>query len=79
MSPGNLMGGPKTAGLKGARTQGMLGLETKMNFFDPNADGINQSEMPGMMYEVPDKTDNQKILETRIDPLEWKLEIDRVL
>ncbi len=50
-----------------------------MNFFDPNADGINQSEMPGMMYEVPDKTENQKILETRIDPLEWKLEIDRVL
>ena len=34
--------------------------------------------MPGMMYLVPDKADDQKILETRIDPLEWKQEIDRV-
>jgi hypothetical protein len=41
MSPGNLIGGPKATGLKGARKQGMLGLETKMNFFDPNAEGIN--------------------------------------
>ena len=78
MSPGNLIGGPKAAGLKGARKQGMLGLETKMNFFDPNAEGINQAEMPGMMYQVPVKTEDQKILETRIDPLEWKQEIDRV-
>lgn len=49
-----------------------------MNFFDPNAEGINQSEMPGLMYDVPDKAEDQKILETRIDPLEWKQEIDRV-
>jgi ElaB/YqjD/DUF883 family membrane-anchored ribosome-binding protein len=78
MSPGNLIGGPKAAGLKGARKQGMLGLETKMNFFDPHAEGINQAEMPGMMYLVPDKTEDQKILNTGIDPLEWKQEIDRV-
>ena len=78
MSPGFLIGGPKADGLKGARKQGMLGLETKMNFFDPNAEGINQAEIPGMMYEVPDKAEDQKILETRIDPLEWKQEIDRV-
>lgn len=49
MSPG-ILSGPKTAGLKGARKQGIFGLETKMNFFDPNAEGINQAEMPGMMY-----------------------------
>lgn len=49
-----------------------------MNFFDPNAEGINQSEMPGLKYDVPDKAEDQKILETRIDPLEWKQEIDRV-
>jgi ElaB/YqjD/DUF883 family membrane-anchored ribosome-binding protein len=30
------------------------------------------------MYEVQDKAEDQKILETRIDPLEWKQEIDRV-
>lgn len=78
MSPGNLIGGTKAAGLKGARKQGMLGQETKMNFFDPDAEGINQAEMHGLMYEVKDKTEDQKILETRIDPLEWKQEIDRV-
>jgi hypothetical protein len=38
MSPGNLIGGGKT--LKG-RKQGLLAEETKINFFDPNAEGIN--------------------------------------
>jgi ElaB/YqjD/DUF883 family membrane-anchored ribosome-binding protein len=78
MSPGNLIGGAKATALKGAKKQGSLGQETKINFFDPNDEGLNQSEMPGLMYEVPDKAEDQKILETRIDPLEWKQEIDRV-
>lgn len=52
--------------------------ETKVNFFDPNSEGLNQTEMRGMLYDITDKPEEQKILETRIDPLEWKQEIDRV-
>jgi hypothetical protein len=51
--------------------------ETKINFFDPNADGANQFETVGV-YEVPEKPEENKIIEACIDPLEWKLEIDRV-
>ena len=30
------------------------------------------------MYDIPVKPEDERILETRIDPLEWKQEIDRV-
>ena len=45
--------------------------ETKVNFFNPNTKDIG-------LYEVPVKPEEERILETKIDPLEWKLEIDRV-
>jgi hypothetical protein len=51
--------------------------ETKTNFFDPRAEGANQTEIKGI-YEIPEKPEEYKILEACIDPLEWKLEIDRV-
>ena len=45
--------------------------ETKINFFN--------SEQPNIgLYEMPEKREEDRILETRIDPLEWKQEIDRV-
>jgi len=51
--------------------------ETKINFFDPRSDGANETEIKGI-YEIPEKPEEYKILEACIDPLEWKLEIDRV-
>ena len=45
------------------RKKGHLAEETKMNFFDPQEEQLDE---------------DQKIIETRIDPLEWKQEIDRV-
>lgn len=30
------------------------------------------------MYDMEEKAEENKIIEARIDPLEWKLEIDRV-
>ena len=40
--------------------------ETKINFYDPNKNENIQQE------------EEKQILETKIDPLEWKQEIDRV-
>jgi hypothetical protein len=51
--------------------------ETKINFFDPNTEGANQFEAIGV-YDIPEKPEEYKIIEACIDPLEWKLEIDRV-
>ena len=43
-----------------------------MNFFDP------ESNKDIGLYDIETKPEDEKILETRIDPLEWKQEIDRV-
>jgi len=40
--------------------------ETKMNFFNHHN------------HQEDDENEDHRILEARIDPLEWKLEIDRV-
>ena len=84
MSPGyDLINGGKAGGIaknKGPVKQGDLGQkaeETKINFFDANAYDQNHLELKGK-YEMPEKTDENKIIEACIDPLEWKLEIDRV-
>ena len=45
--------------------------ETKVNFFNPSDKDIG-------LYDIPSKPEDERILETRIDPLEWKQEIDRV-
>jgi len=45
--------------------------ETKINFFDPNGNREEEEE------EEKEALDNQ-ILEGKIDPAEWKKEIDRV-
>ena len=78
MSPGGSFGANKS-GKTGIRRQGSLMRETgnnflredtKINFFNPRRDiGL---------YDIPVKTEDEMILETRIDPLEWKQEIDRV-
>ena len=49
----------------------MRGDKTEMNFFDPESKDIG-------LYDIEAKPEDEKILETRIDPLEWKQEIDRV-
>ena len=46
----------------------MAAEETKVNFFDPKM---------GLYNEDEPQQDHQ-ILETKIDPLEWNKEIDRV-
>ena len=79
---GNLLGGGKQASAKSQiRRQGSLmrdtgtsflkGEETKVNFFNPSGKDIG-------LYEIGNKPEEERILETRIDPLEWKQEIDRV-
>lgn len=45
--------------------------DTRMNFFDPEAKDIG-------LYDIDSKPEEERILETKIDPLEWKQEIDRV-
>ena len=50
----------------------MKGDKTDMNFFDP------ESNKDIGLYDIETKPEDEKILETRIDPLEWKQEIDRV-
>lgn len=39
--------------------------DTKVNFFSPEGKDIG-------LYEIPGKPEDERILETRIDPLEWK-------
>lgn len=60
---GNLMRDTGTSFLKAE--------ETKVNFFNPSEKDIG-------LYEIPNKPEEERILETKIDPLEWKQEIDRV-
>lgn len=45
--------------------------DTKVNFFSPEGKDIG-------LYEIPVKPEDEWILETKIDPLEWKQELDRV-
>lgn len=44
--------------------------ETKINFFDAD----KYEEQQAMMGEKPEE---QQIIEAKIDPLEWKQEVDR--
>lgn len=86
MSPGGQFAGaaggkgPKRKGgsLSGNPTELSSSLhraeDTKVNFFDPDPYGRQVSGL----YDIPDKPEEDKILETKIDPLEWKQEIDRV-
>lgn len=84
MSPsGNFMGANKSSKKAAAEVQrrGSLmrdtgtnflkGEDTKVNFYNPENKDIG-------LYEIPNKPEDERILETRIDPLEWKQEIDRV-
>ena len=82
MSPsGNFMSGNKSSKKAEIKRQGSLmrdtginflkGEVTKINFFNPERKDIG-------LYEIPIKPEDERILETRIDPLEWKQEIDRV-
>lgn len=83
MSPsGNFMSGSKTSNAKNQiKRQGSLmrdtgtgflkAEETKLNFFNPSGKDIG-------LYEIPNKPEEERILYTGIDPLEWKQEIDRV-
>ena len=49
----------------------MRGDKTELNFFNPESKDIG-------LYDIETKPEDEKILETRIDPLEWKQEMDRV-
>ena len=81
MSPsGNAFG--KNMSAKGQiRRQGSLmrdtgtnflrGETTRVNFFNPENKDIG-------LYDIPNKPEDERILETKIDPLEWKQELDRV-
>ena len=82
MSPSGNFIGSKNSSAKGQiRRQGSLmrdtgtsflkAEETKVNFFNPNGKDIG-------LYDIPNKPEEERILETKIDPLEWKQEIDRV-
>ena len=87
MSPsGNFMGAhkgsKKNTGTENKRNGGNLMRDTgtsyfikadvtKVNFFNPEEKDIG-------LYEIPGKPEDERILETRIDPLEWKQELDRV-
>ena len=51
--------------------------DTKINFFNPQQDPSSKDPLL-QLFEMPEKTEDDKILETRIDPLEWKQELDRV-
>lgn len=62
------------AGAEASKKARIKGPDTKINFFDAFAD--QQHHMDGL-YEI-DKPEEDKILETKIDPLEWKQEMDRV-
>jgi len=54
------------------RTQTSTIEETKCNFFDPKPAQDLQ------LFELPEKPEEDKILEAKVDPLEWKLELDSV-
>lgn len=58
----------------GKRNQGIGNVEeTKINFFDPSQYNQNMK----MPYDL-EKEEDDFILEGKIDPLEWKKEMDRV-
>lgn len=80
MSPSGNFGAAKSSGKTGIRRQGSLMRdtannfnreETRINFFNSHTKDIG-------LYDIDQKPEEEKILETRIDPLEWKQEIDRV-
>ena len=50
------------------------GEDTKVNFFSPP----NNNNKDIGLYDIPNKPEDERILETKIDPLEWKQELDRV-
>lgn len=51
---------------------GIIKEETKINFFDPSKYGRDPS-----LYQI-EKEEDEQILEGKIDPIEWRREIDRV-
>ena len=82
MSPSGNFYGAKASGVKNQiKRQGSLmrdtgtsflrAEETRVNFFNPSGKDIG-------LYELHKKPEEERILETKIDPLEWKQEIDRV-
>ena len=81
MSPSGGFNNSKISEKTGIRRQGSLlrdtgtnfmrGEKTESNFFNPDNKDIG-------LYDIDTKPEDEKILETRIDPLEWKQEIDRV-
>lgn len=50
--------------------------ETKANFYDPNNE--HNVEVAANLYDTNEAAEENAILEARIDPLEWKQELDRV-
>lgn len=60
---------PNTRRRRGVTAMGHIE-ETKINFFDPS-----KYEEQEAMFEKPDE---DKIIEAKFDPLEWKQEVDRV-
>lgn len=67
MSPGGLINPSTKAPTTRNRNNHIIPAEeTKINFYDPNKNENIQQE------------EEKQILETKIDPLEWKQEIDRV-
>ena len=82
MSPsGNFSAGKHSAKNQGIRRQGSLMRDTGTNFLkaeDTKVNFFNPREKDIGLYEIPTKPEEERILETKIDPLEWKQEIDRV-
>ena len=70
MSPGGIGNlGPNSAKMKRSKSIAVKAEETKMNFFDANAERG--------LYEL-DKAEEDLIIEAKVDPLEWNKELDRV-
>ena len=84
MSPsGNFMGANNSSKKATAEVQrrGSLMRDTGTNFLkgeDTRANFYNPENKDIGLYEMATKPEDERILETRIDPLEWKQEIDRV-
>lgn len=57
--------------MRDTATNFLRGEDTKVNFFNPDNKDIG-------LYDMGSKPEDERILETRIDPLEWKQELDRV-
>ena len=76
MSPsGNFSAGKHSAKNQGIRRQGSLMRDTGTNFLkaeDTKVNFFNPREKDIGLYEIPTKPEEERILETKIDPLEWK-------